>query len=287
MLKLPIAITCSVVGEFNLSGVQMSSQTEISHGLLGLPQIIRFMSHGPDAQSAVEALLHGPFAHFGAVACHIYRYEEPNQLVLLGGSGLEEDVMARCQSASLEFRTPLSDAFFDVEIQLMSFSVMLDRYETIRIADEPLWRDYIASHGNQMLLCAPIVMNGIAVGAYSVFLPDDYALNTTDLAIYTSIGSLLGLWMTHKDHVRTLRRMDFQFVEELPVQLTDRQTVILSLIDEGRSVSSITRVLGYSPSTIRQELQRAMKILRVTDRAEAVSKAKELGMLSDLQLKHA
>lgn len=248
---------------------------------------MRFMSNCPDSQSAVDALLHGPFALLGAIACHIYRYEEPHQLVLLGGSGLDENVMARCQSASLDFRTPLSDSFFNLEIELVSFSEMLDRFETIRIADEPLWRDYIELHGDQILICAPIIMNGIAVGAYSVFLPENYTLTSVDHGMYTGIGSLLGLWMTHKDHVRSIRRMDFQFVEELPVQLSDRQISILSLIAEGRSVNSITRVLGYSPSTIRQELQRAMKILRVTDRAEAVIKARELGMLSETHLKQA
>jgi len=266
----------------------VSSQTTSANGLLGLPQMMRFMSNCPDAQSAVDALLHGPFAHLDAIACHIYRYEEPYQLVLHGGRGLEESVMARCQSASLNFRTPLSDAFFNLEIELLSFGDMLDRYENIRIADGQLWLDYIEANGNQQLLCAPIVMNGVAVGAYSVFLPVDYTLTSIDYAVYGGIGALLGLWMTHKDQVRSMERMNFKFVEELPVRLSDRQVAILSLVEEGRSVGSITRVLGYSQSTIRQELQKSMKILRVTDRSEAVSKARELGMLPEgRQLKHA
>ena len=128
-------------------------------------------------------------------------------------------------------------------------------------------------------------MNGIAVGAYTAFLPEKYALNNIDHAVYAGIGSLLGMWMTHKDHVRLLRPMDFEFVDDLPIQLTERQISILSLIADGRSVSSITQVLGYSPSTIRQEIQRAMKILRVTDRADAVLKARDLGLLSELHVK--
>ena len=128
-------------------------------------------------------------------------------------------------------------------------------------------------------------MNGIAVGAYTAFLPENYALNNIDHAVYAGIGSLLGMWMTHKDHVRLLRPMDFEFVDDLPIQLTERQISILSLIADGRSVSSITQVLGYSPSTIRQEIQRAMKILRVTDRADAVLKARDLGLLSELHVK--
>jgi len=265
----------------------VSSQTANPQGLLGLPQMMRFMSNCPDSQSAVDALLHGPFAHLDAIACHIYCYEEPYQLVLHGGRGLEESVMARCQSASLNFRTPLSDAFFNLEIELLSFSEMLERYDNIRIADEPLWLQYIEVNGDQMLLCAPIVMNGVAVGAYSVFLPEDYKLTSVDYAVYGGIGALLGLWMTHKDQIRSMERMKFQFIEETPVRLTDRQAAILSLVEEGRSVGSITRMLGYSQSTIRQELQRAMKILRVTDRTEAVRKARELGMLTAPELRRA
>ena len=266
-------------------GAQVRSQVVSASGLLGLPQFMRFMSGCPDSQSVVDALLHGTLAHFGALACHIYRYEEPNQLVLLAGRGLDEQIMARCRSASLDFDTPVADVFFSLEIESLSFSEMLNRYETIRIADEQLWHDYINVHGDQTIICAPIIMNGIAVGAYTAFLPENYALNNIDHAVYAGIGSLLGMWMTHKDHVRLLRPMDFEFVDDLPIQLTERQISILSLIADGRSVSSITQVLGYSPSTIRQEIQRAMKILRVTDRADAVLKARDLGLLSELHVK--
>ncbi|MDO9486369.1 MAG: LuxR C-terminal-related transcriptional regulator [Actinomycetota bacterium] len=265
----------------------MIDQATTAGGLRGLPQMMRFMSNCPDPQSTVDALLHGPFAHLNAIACHIYRYEEPNRLVLYAGRGLEETVMARCQTAPLELRTPLSDAFFSLEIELLSFGEMLEQYEAIRIADEPLWREYIEHHGNQMLLCAPIVMNGVAVGGYSVFLPEDYALTSIDFSVFSGIGALLGLWMTHGSQAPALHRMNFQFVDERSVELTERQLCILKFIEEGRSVGWITRTLGYSPSTIRQELQRVMKNLRVTDRAAAVSKARELGLLRDELLQRA
>jgi DNA-binding NarL/FixJ family response regulator len=35
--------------------------------------------------------------------------------------------------------------------------------------------------------------------------------------------------------------------------------------------------LGYSQSTVKQELQKAMKVLRVSERQEAATRAKELG----------
>lgn len=254
---------------------------------MGLPQLMRYMASRPDAQSAVDALLHGPFAHLSASACHIYKYEEPDKLVLYGGRGLEERVMARCQIGALDLRTPLTDAFLDVETTVMALSEMLHNYPFVRIADESLWLEYIERFGDQTLVCVPIVMDGIAVGGYSIFLPVDYRLTSSDCAVFDGIGALLGLWMTHEAQVRRLERMDFSFVDVNSVLLTERQLAILVLVDEGRSVGSITRALGYSQSTIRQELQKAMKALRVATRDEAAAKAKELGLHSKARSKTA
>jgi DNA-binding CsgD family transcriptional regulator len=265
----------------------MREQRAGGQGLLGLPQFMQFMSNRPDAQSVVDALLHGPFLHLDASACHIYRYEEPNQLVLYGGRGLEESLMARCSMGHLDVSTPLTDAFLNLDVELLALSKMLEVYPYIRMIDEVLWQPFIEGAGDQMLLCAPIVMNGVAVGAYSVFLPEDYRLTGSDCALFAGIGALLGLWMTHMLQIRVLERMHFDFEEAQPAQLTDRQCAILALVEEGRSIGSITRMLGYSQSTIRQELQRVMKALRVTNRMEAATKARQLGVLPTAELKRA
>ena len=265
----------------------MSGQRTMVNGLLGLPQLMCFMANRPDAQSVVDALLHGPFAHLNASACHIYRFEEPNQLVLYGGRGLEESLMARCSMGYLDISTPLTDAFHNLEIELLALSEMLDDYPYIRMTDEVLWRPFIEDGSDQMLLCAPIVMNGVAVGAYSVFLPDDYKLTGADCSLFEGIGALIGLWMTHMTQIRVLDRMDFHFEDDQPAQLTQRQCAILVLIEEGRSIGSITRMLGYSQSTIRQELQRTMKALRVDSRIEAAAMARQLGILPVSEAKRA
>ena len=52
-------------------------------------------------------------------------------------------------------------------------------------------------------------------------------------------------------------------------ELTDRQLVILRLIGEDRTNLSISQFLGYSESTIRQEIMRIFARLGCKTRSEA------------------
>jgi DNA-binding NarL/FixJ family response regulator len=54
---------------------------------------------------------------------------------------------------------------------------------------------------------------------------------------------------------------------------------ILHLIDHGRSHDAISAALSYSVSTVKAEMQIAHRALRTHDRAGAVARAYELGIL--------
>lgn len=60
--------------------------------------------------------------------------------------------------------------------------------------------------------------------------------------------------------------------------LTDREREILSLIAQGRSNTAIANQLFLSPNTVRNHISSIFDKLQVTDRAQAIMRAREAGM---------
>ena len=91
-----------------------------------------------------------------------------------------------------------------------------------------------------------------------------------------AVSSALGLWMHHPDKGL--------FVDDAPADaaLTDRQVRILRLVAAGRSNAAIAAYLGYSPSTVKQELQRVRVLLETVDRDASARRARELGLLPEI-----
>jgi len=57
--------------------------------------------------------------------------------------------------------------------------------------------------------------------------------------------------------------------------------VILRLVELGKSNASIAMALGYSASTVKAEMQKALRALKVNDRVAAAKRARDLGLLED------
>ncbi len=63
-------------------------------------------------------------------------------------------------------------------------------------------------------------------------------------------------------------------------ELTVRQVEVLAHIAQGRTDKEIARLLGLSPRTVEMHVARVLQTLGCSNRAEAVSRAAELGLLS-------
>lgn len=62
-------------------------------------------------------------------------------------------------------------------------------------------------------------------------------------------------------------------------KLTPRETDVLPLLSQGYSNKEIARHLGLSPDTVKDHLARLYAKLQASDRTEAVSRARELGLI--------
>jgi len=64
------------------------------------------------------------------------------------------------------------------------------------------------------------------------------------------------------------------------LQFTKRQTEVLSLLDQGLSNKEIARKLDMSPSTVKVHVAAILRICDATNRTQAVSLARQLGIIS-------
>jgi DNA-binding NarL/FixJ family response regulator len=64
-------------------------------------------------------------------------------------------------------------------------------------------------------------------------------------------------------------------------ELTDREHEVLDLIAAGRSNTEIARTLVVAPKTVRNHISNIFAKLRVTDRAQAIVRAREAGLGRD------
>lgn len=71
-----------------------------------------------------------------------------------------------------------------------------------------------------------------------------------------------------------------EHVEPRPIELTARQLEILKYMADGKTNAAISRLIGFSESTVRQETIEIYRQLNAHDRRLAVSKARSLGLLT-------
>lgn len=244
--------------------------------LMAIPQLLRYLSTYPDPQPVAEALLRGPFAYFDATSCNLLLFQEPDSLVMIGTKGLGERAITRYQVLSTKVDTPAGRSFRESEIVIHAISEMMHDFPAVQI-DLPIWQEHIDRDGDKSIVCAPILNEGIAIGCFNFFMPIEHTLDTLDFSLINGISCLLGMWLSNP---RTNTGLDanHDLTEDAAFTLNERQLRILQLVDEGRSNASIAVTLGYSQSTVKQELQRAMKVLRVNERSMAAAKARELGL---------
>lgn len=244
----------------------------------GLAQLLGFLSALPSPDAVARALLMGPLAalDFGAVG--IVRVTG-NTLEVLGTHGYTQDEIARYFHIPLGVSTPFTRAVEQNEVFVDDMDALLDTFEALRM-DADLWQGIVDRLGNSQAVSAPIVMQGVVIGAFGGITRSKRTWASQDFTLIDGLSAALGLWMTNPlTEIPVPDRLAQRSHDS--IYLTDRQTRILLLVETGRSNTSIAQVLGYSVSTIKQELQRAMRATRTHDRVGAAQRARELQLLPE------
>lgn len=242
----------------------------------GLPQFLRFLNALPSPNAVARALQLGPLAPFDMGTVGIVRLTG-DSLEVLGTHGYTQEEIDRYFRIPLGVSTPFTRAVEKGEVLIDDMDSLLDTFEALRM-DAQMWQQIEDRVGGSQAVSAPIVLQGIVIGAFGGITRSKRTWTSLDFALFDGLSAALGLWMTNP--LTDLPRPD-RLVNRSDdsIHLTERQKRLLLLVEAGRSNTSIAQVLGYSVSTIKQELQRAMRATRTHDRLQAAQRARELQQL--------
>ena len=241
--------------------------------LASLTALLDALSRSPHPDAVAAALVEGPGTLFEARSAAVL-VAHPPRLVIIGLHGYGDAEVAGLESVPIDGDFPLCRSFREGEPLIDETDRIAERYAGSRRPDSR-WRLIRDRLPGGTTVSAPITVGGRAVGAYSLACAGAQPWTTLHTAVLHAAGAALGLWLTHPDSGLPPDPVD---ADDAPA-LSDRQRVILALVAQGRTNAAISAELGFSESTVKQELRRAMAALRVDSRAAAAERAAHLDLL--------
>lgn len=246
------------------------------------PGFLQFLTTFPGPDAVARATSHGPLAQFGCKVVSLWVPSDTSELVSIGDFGVEGFNPERYARMSLAVHTALSESFITSSTIVLSLSEVIIQYPALSF-DQEFWDTVLEINGDGDLGHVPIIVNGIPIGAFSFLCDRNNDWNPRSSAVLDGLAAALGLWMSNP--ASQIRGVPVNGLHE-GLSLSPRQIQILDLVQQGKSNTYISARLGFSQSTVKQELQRVMKRLRVNNRDAAVTRANELQLIPPPELTH-
>lgn len=255
------------------------SEATRNRALMGVPAFLSTLSTFPDGDTVIRAAIDGPLAPFNVIASLLWKVNS-GHLDILGSYGHTSAELEQWQHQPLANATPSAECAREGQILVYSEDTVLETFPDlthIEISTEDLRTFVFGKDPHRYgfageVVLAPIQASGIPRGVFGFITDARNEWSTHTYSLISTICSGIALWMTNPQTPETPD--DRQYI------LTNRQLHILSLVAAGRSSAYIAAHMGYSLSTINQELQRINAEFRVHDRMSAVRIAREVGLIS-------
>ena len=243
--------------------------------LEGLPSLLRVLSSSPHPDAVAAALVAGPGYPFGSASGAVL-WARGSQLIVLGLHGYLPDEVAGLDAVTIDASYPLSRAYREAEAFIEPIATVATRYpDMVRAGGH--WQHTAARFPEGMIVSAPIVSAGRSLGVFALTCVEARSCSTLERAMLSAVSSALGLWMSHPDSGLAGDAVG----DGADISLSERQRRILLLVEAGRTNAAIAAALGFSTSTVKQELRRIMLVLGTPDREASAQRARSLGLLAD------
>lgn len=246
-------------------------------GLGGLPQFIRYASAYPDPKSLLMALRSGPLARRGMLAGTIWILVDGTHLMSIAWIGWGRDVVERYSIIPLELDLPAVHAVLEDRATIDAAGDFGELY--MSSIDGEFLGTRFTDLGVASVINTPLRHAGMVVGDLGFVTSHPWSDDDEGSSLLDTLSHLLGLWATHprSSALDTLTPMSQR---EWSLAFTARQKQVLRLVGEGLSNTDIARRLMVSNSSVKQDLQHAMRALRTHNRQGAHDRARELGLLT-------
>jgi DNA-binding CsgD family transcriptional regulator len=248
--------------------------------LTPLEKFFAYLTTFPEPDAACAALMRGPLSPLAAQIGSIWAQFEHSELQLVGSYQSSSFIVQRYGTIPMNVDVPVVRCVATGEFGIEEMGAVTKKFPALAI-DSAIWDNLGAASKSGFLISVPLFASGITVGALGFVSGQSRGFIESYAPIISSISSALALWITHPRMHTHVSTTGFTSATTDSLSLSPRQLQILLLVEDGKSNAAIAHALGYSLSTVKQELQRTLHTLRVDGRQGAVARARELGLLVD------
>lgn len=241
-----------------------------------LTPLLRQLATFPAPHTVAESVVRGPGGALGLTTASVWRLQD-DSLVAVSQTGLPEGVEDRYDVIPLTVAMPITVAVRENRVVAMSVADMVREFPAVAIDAEP-WESTAEQLPAELAVFAPLCVEGLPIGGLAMLAAERDSLGADDYTLIEGIAAALALWLSNeRSGALPLRARAMSRAETLA--LTDRQLQVLRLVEDGKSNTQIALLLGFSESTVKQEVQRVLRMLRADDRMGAVARARDVGLL--------
>lgn len=239
--------------------------------------LLRFLATGPDADSVARALAVG-FLHHGhphAVALILVDRKQ-GTMSLAGQFGVPADLGALYNSVPLSTRAPVTEAFRMGVPMWIPVDGMADVF--------PFSAPVEAVFGKQGLSLGvfPLLHAGAQIGVLWGVFESPITGSWSRAALATAVLDAIALWAVagtlHPD-APSAGGNGAGATQADRSMFTERQITVLRLLASGKTARQVATAIGFSHSTVKQEIAAMSFRFAATSRRDLVSKAKLAGLL--------
>jgi DNA-binding CsgD family transcriptional regulator len=237
--------------------------------------VMQYLTSFPNPDLVTRAICHGPLAQFGCQRISIWTHVDYQELVSVANYGPDEGNVEEYRRIPLNVLVPVTHAFIGSTKVILPVGEVVTQYPGLQL-DQSVWHLMEQQSNNGDLVAVPMISNGASIGAFAFLCDRQNEWNLRNINLLDGLSAAISLWMSHP----------LSGVLEVPqnshyaqLALTLRQIKIVKLVQLGKSNASIAANLGFSESTIKQELQRIMKRLKSRTREQAVERCVEMKLI--------
>lgn len=265
---LSLVISRAVVDDRILFVVQVDDMTREG----SVSALIRLVASGPDGDSMARALVLGVLDGMEVVGASLYRVDSMRKcFVSIGTHGVPQEKLSGYEVIPFDVPLPINEVYRTGTEYNASIRSMSD--------DFPLSRGWVSMHedpDSMFMTILPVFSNGLvrAIAVLGSRAPLGSSWSVRNML--DTMCACIACWHGISDQ-QPPRPTGLALQEEL--RITDRQIGILELVSLGYGNKEIARRLGFSEGTIRSDLLRLTRVLRVRGRANLVDAARRAGLI--------
>lgn len=240
--------------------------------LTSVAALLRTLAEAPDPGTVADAVVDS-FRDSLDVRAAAILVARPPLMVVFALSGLPTEQATVFESLPLDGDYPGTRAFYEAEV-IIDPVIRLPELYAAMASPTSRGRALLAAYPDGQLASAPIIGGGRTLGSFTAVSDVERSWSTLDLAALSTIGHALGMWLTHPDS-----GLPDEFAAPR-AGLSARQADILERVAQGLGNAAIAADLGFSESTVKAEIGRAMRALGVDSRTAAAERALAAGLVT-------